>query len=354
MWFLQAYFRGVRRDCGGDPRPGRHAHPAARAQSPAAGPLRRLESNPRYFTDGSGKAVLLVGSHNWGNFQDNGHRRAGGAGPAAGLRLRRLPRLPPEAQPQLLPPLAVGGAEVDRRAAGGDRQVLPAPSLDADRARARRPTASRSSTSTSFDPAYFDRMRERVAQAGDRGIYVSVMLFEGWEMQFTDAWKFHPFHGPEQRQRHRRRPRRPGAALQPAPRRRDGQEGPGLAGGLPAQGGRHGQRPGQRALRGLQRDRGLRAGLAVSRHRLRPRVRGGQAEAAPGGDDLHVSRRHQPPAHRQPGRLDLAQPRDARGGLQVPALRAVRRQGDRQRHRPPLGPHRAATASGSGRASSAG
>ena len=22
------------------------------------------------------------------------------------------------------------------------------------------------------------------------------MLFEGWELQFTDAWKFHPFHGP--------------------------------------------------------------------------------------------------------------------------------------------------------------
>ena len=22
------------------------------------------------------------------------------------------------------------------------------------------------------------------------------MLFEGWELQFTDAWKYHPFHGP--------------------------------------------------------------------------------------------------------------------------------------------------------------
>jgi hypothetical protein len=47
-----------------------------------------------------------------------------------------------------------------------------------------------------FDPAYFDRLRQRVVQAGDRGIYVSIMLFEGWELQFTDAWKYHPFHQP--------------------------------------------------------------------------------------------------------------------------------------------------------------
>src|SRR5438034_11739297 len=41
---------------------------------PATGPLRILKTNPRYFTDGSGKAIYLVGSHNWHNFQDNGHR----------------------------------------------------------------------------------------------------------------------------------------------------------------------------------------------------------------------------------------------------------------------------------------
>jgi hypothetical protein len=39
-------------------------------------------------------------------------------------------------------------------------------------------------------------MRERIIKARDRGIYVSVMLFEGWELQFTDAWKYHPFHAP--------------------------------------------------------------------------------------------------------------------------------------------------------------
>ena len=34
--------------------------------------LRVLSSNPRYFTDGSGKAVYLTGSHTWSNMRDLG------------------------------------------------------------------------------------------------------------------------------------------------------------------------------------------------------------------------------------------------------------------------------------------
>jgi hypothetical protein len=33
-------------------------------------PLRFHPDNPRYFTDGSGKGVLLTGSHTWANLQD--------------------------------------------------------------------------------------------------------------------------------------------------------------------------------------------------------------------------------------------------------------------------------------------
>src|SRR5437762_3632211 len=47
---------------------------AATAQV-AGGPLRVLDTNPRYFTDGTGKAIYLAGSHNWNNFEDTGHRR---------------------------------------------------------------------------------------------------------------------------------------------------------------------------------------------------------------------------------------------------------------------------------------
>jgi hypothetical protein len=37
-----------------------------------------------------------------------------------------------------------------------------------------------------FDPEYFSRLRARVAAARDRGIYVSVMLFDGWDL--TNAY----------------------------------------------------------------------------------------------------------------------------------------------------------------------
>lgn len=43
------------------------------AQSPPAvinGPLRRLAANPNYFTDNTGNAIFLTGSHTWENFQD--------------------------------------------------------------------------------------------------------------------------------------------------------------------------------------------------------------------------------------------------------------------------------------------
>jgi hypothetical protein len=56
---------------------------------------------------------------------------------------------------------------------------------------------------TKFDPAHFERLRDRVEAAGRRGIYVSVMLFEGWGLFHANrgrrapegwAWRSHPFH----------------------------------------------------------------------------------------------------------------------------------------------------------------
>src|SRR5262245_55679789 len=39
----------------------------------ARGPLGVHPTNPRYFTDGSGKAAYLTGSHTWSNLQDIDH-----------------------------------------------------------------------------------------------------------------------------------------------------------------------------------------------------------------------------------------------------------------------------------------
>jgi hypothetical protein len=49
----------------------------------------------------------------------------------------------------------------------------------------------------SFDAAFFDRLRERVISAGKEGIYVAVMLFDGFALHLSpapDNVEGHPFH----------------------------------------------------------------------------------------------------------------------------------------------------------------
>jgi hypothetical protein len=48
---------------------------------------------------------------------------------------------------------------------------------------------------TRFNLEYFDHLRQRVQASRHRGIYTSIMLFEGWAVQFLDVWKYHPFNG---------------------------------------------------------------------------------------------------------------------------------------------------------------
>jgi len=51
------------------PGPGDWAVKILRQRPTANGPLRVHPTNPRYFTDGSGKAIYFTGSHHWDNFQ---------------------------------------------------------------------------------------------------------------------------------------------------------------------------------------------------------------------------------------------------------------------------------------------
>ena len=48
-----------------------------RAQT-ATGPLRVNPANTRYFTDGTGRAIYLTGSHTWANLMDRGALRPPG------------------------------------------------------------------------------------------------------------------------------------------------------------------------------------------------------------------------------------------------------------------------------------
>ncbi|MBO3841572.1 MAG: hypothetical protein FGF48_04060 [Candidatus Brockarchaeota archaeon] len=50
---------------------------------------------------------------------------------------------------------------------------------------------------TEFDEEYFERLRSRVVAAGRQGIYVSIMLFQGWDVESkgreTNPFTQHPF-----------------------------------------------------------------------------------------------------------------------------------------------------------------
>ena len=148
------------------------------------GPLRKCVENPRYFTDETQKAIYLTGSHTWAVFQDtiepNGTvstfdyeayldfmqkhnhnflrfwcRENALGGPFGGVTV----------------PMAY--LQVD---AGSDN--IPKYDL------------------TKLNPAYFERLRARVKQAGEKGIYTAIMLFEGWNVDTRagNVWHGHPYH----------------------------------------------------------------------------------------------------------------------------------------------------------------
>jgi len=162
-------------------------------QMAAKGPLRVLKSNPRWFEDGTGKAVLLTGSHTWQNLQDNG------------LLIRGAVEKPPRVfdYDAYLDTLARHGHNffrlwrwettkwTDKYTGSEVKYCRPHPWVRSG------PGAANDGEPRfdleKLDDAYFQRLRSRVKSAGDRGMYVSVMLFEGWEIQFSDAWVNHPF-----------------------------------------------------------------------------------------------------------------------------------------------------------------
>lgn len=157
---------------------------------PATGPLRVSSANPRYFADPSGKIVYLTGSHVWNSLQDMG-----------------------ETDP---PPPFDWQAYLDflqryhHNFVRLWRWELVSWDTSSVRRKAKLTTAPHPWKRTGpgqaldgkpkfdlmqFDEAYFTRLRQRVRAARDRGIYVSIMLFEGWGLQrVPSAWKAHPFH----------------------------------------------------------------------------------------------------------------------------------------------------------------
>ncbi len=144
------------------------------------GPLRVLVSNPRYFTDGTGKAVYLNGSHTWSNLLDRGTI----ASPppfdydgymafmaAHGFNFMRL---------WTAGMTNVGNADPNIQIVDGS---LPWGRTGPGTANDGRPKFDLNR----FDQVYFDRLRDRAIKAGKNGVYVAVQLFDGYNPEFGDS-----------------------------------------------------------------------------------------------------------------------------------------------------------------------
>ncbi len=156
------------------------------------GPLRIHPQNPRYFTNDSGRAILLTGSHTWNNLVDMGP-----TDPPRRFDYDAYLDWLTERQHNFFRlwtwELLSWNTEGNREKDAAVHFVTPHPwkRTGPDQALDGKPKFDL----TEFNDEYFSRLRYRVQAAHDRGIYLSVMLFEGWGIQFSpNAWQNHPFH----------------------------------------------------------------------------------------------------------------------------------------------------------------
>lgn len=173
----------------------------------AKGPLSVHPTNPRYFTDGTKqpdgrlKAVYLTGSHTWNNLVDMGR-----SDPPEAFDYEQYLEMLTRHGHNFIRLWAWDSTVWDTRAnrnLGKDFVHHVAPQPWARTGPGAALDGKPKFDLTRFNPAYFERLKTRVAQAGQRGIYVSVMLFEGWGLLHGNAgraapagwaWRAHPFH----------------------------------------------------------------------------------------------------------------------------------------------------------------
>jgi hypothetical protein len=152
------------------------------------GPLQVCKENPRYFCDNQGNPVYLTGSHTWNNLKD-----MGSSDPPHKFEYEGYLDYLAEQSHNFFRLWAwdytVFTAHDLTGYVGPHAWVRTGPGEALD--------GKPKFDLTKFEQAFFDRMRSRVQLAREKGIYASVMLFEGWTLhEGQDPWKWagHPFH----------------------------------------------------------------------------------------------------------------------------------------------------------------
>jgi hypothetical protein len=165
------------------------ASTSVRVGTRSLGPLRVSAVNPRYFVDRAGRVVFLAGDHTWSDLQDNGTTDP----PPRFDYTAFLERL----QTYGLRVFILWAWEQASKTGEirGDYSIAPSVYLRTGPGRA--VDGKRRFDLRRFDPAYFSRLRRRVVAARERGIYVIVMLFNGWSVERKgdgeNPWDGHPF-----------------------------------------------------------------------------------------------------------------------------------------------------------------
>jgi hypothetical protein len=150
----------------------------------ATGPLRIDPSNPRYFFDGNGKAVYLAGSYqNPYNLLSNGTQDFLAYFDFLAQQNHNFTRV--WAWEQAPWTYDQNGEMVFTQQPY--QRMGPGTALD----------GGLKFDITRFNQAYFDQLRDRIIAAGQRGIYVSLILFEGFSTQRqvrqVNPWLGDPF-----------------------------------------------------------------------------------------------------------------------------------------------------------------
>lgn len=161
-------------------------------ESSAAGVLRIHPGNPRWVTDDTGRAIFLTGSHTWATVQE-----------------RQLPGTPTFDYDEWLNFMTRHGHNLLRIWVWEhatwmqftETRVRYSPTIYERTGPGRALDNELKFDLTRFNEAYFSRLRERVLEANRRGIYVTVMLFQGFSLDKTGgqpgmhkAFNGHPYH----------------------------------------------------------------------------------------------------------------------------------------------------------------